>query len=80
MRIVHFCYVVGAVLILSVMLIAACSDSNIEDVWVFSLVGLLFVLLGMVQHLVALNRKYHEIEMEQEAYIFYKAHHTFVNT
>lgn len=80
MRIVHFCYLVGAVLILSVMLIASLSDSNIEDVWVFSLVGLLFVLLGMVQHLVTLNKKYHEIEMEQEAYTFYKAHHTFVNT
>lgn len=74
MRIVHFCYVVGAVLILSVMLVATLSDSSIEDMWVFSLLGLLLVLLGMVKHLINLNKKCREIELEQEAYSFYREH------
>ena len=74
MKLIHLYYVTGTVLVLLTFVFSALWGMEFEDVLIFAMAGFLFIILGLIQHIMNLNEKCHQIEMELEAYSFYKAH------
>ena len=64
MTIIRLYYVTGTFLVLFTITLSVLSVINLEDMLVFSLAGILLVALGIVQYMLKLQEKYHQIQLE----------------
>ena len=64
MTIIRLYYVTGTFLVLLTLVFFVMSVINFEDMVVFSLAGILLVALGIVQYMLKLQEKYHQIQLE----------------
>lgn len=64
MNLIRLYYVTGSFLILLAITLSALSVINLEDMLVFSLAGILLIALGIVQYMLKLQEKYHQIQLE----------------
>lgn len=64
MNLIRLYYVTGSFLVLLAIALSALSVINLEDMLVFSLAGILLIALGIVQYMLKLQEKYHQIQLE----------------
>lgn len=64
MTIIRLYYVTGTFLVLLTLVFFVMSVINFEDMVVFSLAGILLVALGIVQYMLKLQEKYHQIQLK----------------
>lgn len=64
MNLIRLYYLTGSFLVLLAIALSALSVINLEDMLVFSLAGILLIALGIVQYMLKLQEKYHQIQLE----------------
>lgn len=64
MTIIRLYYVTGTFLVLFAITLSVLSVINLENMLIFSLAGILLVALGIVQYMLKLQEKYHQIQLE----------------
>ena len=62
MNIIRLYYITGTMLILLTIILSIFSMLSLESMLVFALAGVLFLALGLVQHLLSLNEKLQQLK------------------
>ena len=62
MNIIHLYYTTGTMLILLTIILSIFSMLSLESMLVFALAGILFLAIGLVQHLLSLNEKLQQLK------------------
>ena len=62
MNLIRLYYVTGTVFILLTIILAFFSMLSLESMLVFALAGVLFLAIGLVQHLLSLNEKLQQLK------------------
>lgn len=62
MNIICLYYITGTMLILLTIILSIFSMLNLESMLVFALAGVLFLAIGLVQHLLSLNEKLQQLK------------------
>ena len=62
MNIIRLYYITGTMLILSTIILSIFSMLSLESMLIFALAGNLFLAIGLVQHMLLLNEKLHQLK------------------
>ena len=62
MNIICLYYITGTMLILLTIILSIFSMLSLESMLVFALAGVLFLAIGLVQHLLSLNEKLQQLK------------------
>ena len=62
MNIIRLYYTTGTMLILLTIILSIFSMLSLESMLVFALAGILFLAIGLVQHLLSLNEKLQQLK------------------
>ena len=62
MNIIRLHYITGTMLILLTIILSIFSMLSLESMLVFALAGVLFLAIGLVQHLLSLNEKLQQLK------------------
>ena len=62
MNIIRLYYITGTMFILLTIILSIFSMLSLESMLVFALAGVLFFAIGLVQHMLLLNEKLHQLK------------------
>ena len=62
MNIIRLYYITGTMFILLTIILSIFSMLSLESMLVFALAGILFLAIGLVQHLLSLNEKLQQLK------------------
>ena len=62
MNIIRLYYITGTMLILLTIILSIFSMLSLESMLIFALAGVLFLAIGLVQHMLLLNEKLHQLK------------------
>ena len=62
MNIIRLYYITGTMFILLTIILSIFSMLSLESMFVFALAGVLFLAIGLVQHMLSLNEKLQQLK------------------